>query len=99
MLRGPPPPQRDRHNATYVNLVDRQWEPVDGATFDREGTGLDPATGEPADEGEEAFEGSRRFDLGWMRLNAGKIAPRTYNVMGGSGWSANYRRPPAVASP
>ena len=95
---GPQPPEFDDEGLTYVNLVDAQY-PVDPATFDWENAGKGPATDDPADEGEEEFEGSKQYDLGWMRLNASMIAPRAYNVMGGSGWEGNYSRPPEIVSP
>lgn len=99
MLAGPKPPDLDLDSVTYVNLIDVSWAPPDPATYDWEAMGKTPGVDDPADEGEAEVEGSKLYDVGWMKVNAVMLAPRTYNVMGGSGWHANYRRPPKNVMP
>lgn len=99
MLTGPKPLDLDLNSVIYVNLIDMSWAPPDPATYDWNAMEKDPETNDPADEGEAGAEGSKLYDVGWMKVNAAVLAPRTYNVMGGSGWHANYRRPPRVVMP
>jgi len=99
VLAGPKPPDLDLDSVTYVNLIDMSWAPPDPATYDWEVTGKDPGTDDPADEGEAEVKGSKLYDVGWMKVNAAMLAPRAYNVMGGSGWHGSYRRPPQVVMP
>lgn len=82
-----------------MSFIDRHWDPIESATYGWEGTGKDPATDDPVDEGDKESQGSRQFNLGWLRLNTLYIAPTTYTILGWIRWEEVCERPPIVATP
>ena len=64
----PKPPEPDSEGIGYVNLIDPRWEMPDPATFDNKGSGLDPETYDPTDEGEPEVEERKLEDVGWTKV-------------------------------
>lgn len=83
IVKGPQPPARDIRAKTWVNVIDIQWVPADNQ----------------GDEDEADVDGCRMYDVGWMKVGVGSLAPRAYAVLEKIGWEGCYARPPKVAKP
>ena len=69
----------------------------DPATFDYKGSGLDPETYDPTDEGEPEVEGCKLEDVGWMKVAVCGLMPEAYSFLQGLGaYYSVYQRPPMV---
>ena len=86
----------------FVNVIraDGDWETIDYDRFDwaTHTPPEDPDEDDPHDEGEEQIEGSRRHDVGWMKVQVGDLIPSLYDdLMKRQMWHPTYVRPPEIA--
>lgn len=82
-----------------VNLIraDEDWDTPDYDRFDWSGYTA-AKVDDPHDENEEEVEGSRRYDVGWMKVRVEELAPSLYaRLMKTHLWDAMYRRPREIS--
>ena len=82
----------------YVNLIraDSDWEDIDYDHFDwsKHKPPEDPEEDDPHDENEVEVEGSRRYDVGWMKVQVDDLIPGLYdNLIQCHSWDSIYVRP------
>ena len=80
----------------YVNLVAADWElpgPEEAEARRRE-FDIEDAF----DEGEEAVDGCKMHDVGWMKVSVRELMPAAYATLQTGAWDENYVRPPRVAT-
>ena len=80
----------------YLNLVDADWGISDNAKRAAELYIENPEEDDPLDEGEEAINGCKLHDVGWMKVAVSGLMPGGYAKLRMGSWEENYTRPPAI---
>lgn len=103
VLNGPDP----KSGAPYINIDATAWVKILDAWYEEEVYQCDDeeipddverARENSEQEGHEAIDGCRRWNVGWMKVAASNLVSRAYHCLNDGGWYAYYVRPPAVRS-
>ncbi|KAK0840609.1 hypothetical protein LTS02_017130 [Friedmanniomyces endolithicus] len=78
----------------FLNLIDANWALLSGEEAEELRRELEVE--DPCDEGEEALDGCRMHDVGWMRVGIGSVMPGFCSQLLKGSWEHNYVRPPGI---